>query len=196
LRTPSSGRLSRATDKYTLHAPGKSTISWLTYLFTLHRHTVCINNNVIYLFGGADLEQRTNELYSFDPCKLEPIQKNTHVDEKNVFFFSYQQLETDQCTKHSAAERLTSTSLGCSQSILREQYLFLRWLHTERWHILQRPHRVQDDLKQVGKSQSAERSLAEDRPLLRQVLQLILRVRRPGRDSHLFRYALLPNRHE
>lgn len=33
------------------------------------RHTVCINNNMIYLFGGADLEQRTNELYSFDPCK-------------------------------------------------------------------------------------------------------------------------------
>lgn len=31
------------------------------------RHTACINNNVIYLFGGADLEQRTNELYSFDP---------------------------------------------------------------------------------------------------------------------------------
>ena len=45
------------------------------------RHTACINNNVIYLFGGADLEQRTNELYSFDPftnnwTEISPLNTN------------------------------------------------------------------------------------------------------------------------
>jgi len=32
-------------------------------------HSVCVNNDTIYLFGGADLEQRTNELYAFNPSK-------------------------------------------------------------------------------------------------------------------------------
>jgi len=57
-------------DKSTPHALGKYIMVRLTLtLLACDSHTVCINNNLIYLFGGADLEQRTNELYSFDPCK-------------------------------------------------------------------------------------------------------------------------------
>ena len=76
-----------------------------------HRHTVCINNNLIYLFGGADLEQRTNELYSFDPCKSVVLSdffcNLIPFNISPVFFhriFSHQQLEADKCFEHLASE--------------------------------------------------------------------------------------------
>ena len=47
-------------DKSTLQELGKyQTFNFVVLVLIWHlryRHTVCINNNVIYLFGGADLE--------------------------------------------------------------------------------------------------------------------------------------------
>lgn len=54
--------------KLRLSFHSKNRVSTLTYNIIVS-HTVCTDQKLIYLFGGADLEQRTSELYTFDPSK-------------------------------------------------------------------------------------------------------------------------------
>ena len=59
----SNGNKLKAAGRFSLQEQGN------IFIIYINRHTVCTDSNFIYLFGGADLEQRTCELYRFDPSK-------------------------------------------------------------------------------------------------------------------------------
>jgi hypothetical protein len=75
-----SGNWSKAVDKYSHPGQGKLKLFLVLIILIscMCRHTVCSDGKTIYLFGGADLEQRTSELYTFDPSNQTFLWLKTH----------------------------------------------------------------------------------------------------------------------
>ena len=94
----------------------------LDFCLTDHRHTVCINNNLIYLFGGADLEQRTNELYSFDPCKSNEVKSSNIETIYSIHILNYTFMATFHTHFFNCTIALILTSAGHFQKKLKKIY--------------------------------------------------------------------------